>query len=143
MRSNSTAMSSLEVLPATSGHDVAGLLSNWLATAHRRIEDLSQLSEGWDSYGGLPLKEEAANNLSDVLYQLNSFIQSEPSISLTGEGGLVAEWGSSWSSLAILANPGSVVLVYYCDEATNHEWEMPMSECDSLEKWLWTASSSV
>jgi hypothetical protein len=143
IRSNSTAMSSLEVLPATPVSEASGLLPKWLTNALRRIDDLSEIPEGWDSYGGRVLQEEAGNRLSDLLYQLNSVIQSGPSISLTGDGGLVAEWGSSQSSLEIIANPASPVLVYYCDMMADREWEMPVSECDSLDKWLWTASSSV
>ncbi len=141
IRPNSTAMSSREVLLAVPVNDQAGLRPSWLAEAFRRIDELSNLPEGWDSYGGSVLQDDAADALVRLLNQLNSVIQSPPSISLTGTGGLVAEWQSAQSSLELLANPEGTVSVYYCDMATNAEREMPATQCDLLEKWLWQASA--
>jgi hypothetical protein len=143
VRSNSTAMSSLEVLPATPVRGKAGLLPKWVANVNQRIEELGQLSENWDTYGDSPLQEGAVETLSDLLIKLYSFIQSPPSISLSDAGGLVAEWSSSQSSLELLADPGHPPSVYYCEVSSNREWEMSISECDSLDKWLWRASSTV
>lgn len=143
IRSNVTAMSSREVLPATPVWGKEGLMSSWLLNTARRIDELSHLPDGWDSYGAGSLKEETADLLFMLLVRLNSVIQSEPYISLSGEGGLVAEWESAQSSLELLANPREEVMVYYCDRVTNHEWEMPASRCDRLDKWLWRASSTV
>ncbi len=143
IRSNATAMSSREILPATPIWGEEGLLSSWLVNTARRIGELSHLPDGWDSYGASSLKGATADLLFKLLVNLNSVIQTEPYISLSGEGGLVAEWESAQSSLELLANPREEVMVYYRDRATNREWEMPASRCDRLDKWLWRASSTV
>lgn len=143
IRSNATAMSSREVLPATPVGDKKGLLSSWLINTQRRIDELSHLPDDWDSYGARSLNEESADILFNLLVNLNSFIQSEPSVSLSVEGGLLAEWESTQSSLELLANPGEEVMVYYRDKVANREWEIPASRCDRLDKWLWRASSTV
>jgi hypothetical protein len=143
IRSNATAMSSLEVLPATPVRGKPGLLSGWTVDAYRRIDELSHLPEDWDSYGAHPLSEEAANTLYKMLIQLNSVIQSGPSISLNTDSGLVAEWESSQSSLKLIVNSACDVVVYYHDVMADDEWEMPAPQCDQLDKWLWSASSAV
>jgi hypothetical protein len=143
IRPAATAISSREVISAASVRNTESLLPSWLVNTSRRMEELSYLPEGWDSYGASSLKEEVADSLFDLLILLNSAIQSEPYISLTTEGGLVAEWESSQSSLEMLASPGSNIMVYYHDTATNNEWEMAVSQCDRLDKWLWRASSTV
>jgi hypothetical protein len=139
---NQTAITSQEVLPATFPGEMVERYPAWLGDVHRRIEELSQRTEGWDSYGGEPLSEDSANALLAVLRLLSPFIQSEPVISLGNDGGLVAEWESSQSSLELVAT-GSKVGVYYCEEATNQEWDMPALQCQQLDKWLWRASSSM
>jgi hypothetical protein len=143
IRSSATAMSSREVLPATPVWNNEGLLSTWLLNVARRMGELSYLPNGWDSYGASSLNKGAADLLFAVLVRLNSVIQSEPYISLTGEGGMVAEWESPQSALELIANPQEEVLVYYRDKITNRESEMPVFRCDRLDKWLWRASSTV
>lgn len=143
MRSNSTAMSSREVLPATPVSNDDALLPSWFSGVSRRIDELSRLPKGWDSYGASALNEDAADALSETLRQRRYAIQSQPSISLNDEGGLVAEWENPEYSLELLVNPGVEIYVYHHDIATNREWEMPISHCDMLDKWLWRASSQV
>lgn len=143
IRPNTAAMSSREILPATPIRVRQGLLPSWLASMSRRVEELSHLTDDWDSYGARPLRDDVADILLDTLVELNSYIQSEPYISLSSEGGLVAEWDSTQSSLELLVNPTEDVMVYYHDTATNREWEGPASRCDRLDKWLWRASSTV
>jgi hypothetical protein len=139
---NQTAITSQEVLPAAFPAEIAERYPAWLGDVYRRIEELSQRTKGWDSYDGEPLSEDSANALFAVLRLLSPFIQSEPTISLSGEGGLVAEWESSQSSLELVAT-GSEVGVYYREEASDREWDMPASKCRQLDKWLWRASSSM
>jgi hypothetical protein len=139
---NQTAITSQEVLPAAFTVGIAGRYPAWLGDVLRRIEELSHRTEGWDSYGGEPLSEDAANTLLIVLIRLSSYIQSEPAVSLSSEGGLVAEWESSQSSLELVATKNGVE-VYYCEEAGNREWDMPAAQCQQLDKWLWRASSTM
>jgi hypothetical protein len=143
IRTNSAAMSSREVLPATPVSSKEGLLPSWLVNVAKRISELSYLPDDWDSYGAHSMNEESVGVLAELLVRLNSFIQSEPRVSLSVEGGLVAEWESTQSSLELLANPGEEAIVYYRDRLNNHEWEMPTSQCDRLDKWLWKASSML
>jgi hypothetical protein len=139
---NQTAITSQEVLPADIPVELVVRYPAWLGSVHRRIEELSQRTEGWDSYGGEPLNEDAANALLGVLRKLSPFIQSEPTISLSNDGGLVAEWESSQSSLELVAT-GDEVGVYYSEEAGSREWDMPAVQCQQLDKWLWRASSTM
>lgn len=143
IQSSPTTLSSREVLHATPVHDETALVPSWLPGVLARIYELSELPENWDSYGANPLKDEAASALFNLLDQLKSYIQSQPSVSVTGQGGLLAEWTSPQSAIELSADPGFPISVYYRDEITNREWEGPASQCDPLEKWLWRASSGV
>jgi hypothetical protein len=120
-----------------------GLLSVWFPTAVQRVEDLARRPQGWDSYGALQLQPEVASTLLQILYQLGSCIQSEPAISLTGEGGLVAEWSSSQSDLELTVNSPDDIQVYYSEHIANRDWEMPVSQASTLDKWLWRASATA
>jgi hypothetical protein len=142
MRWSQTAVSSQEVLPADFSTQVSGRFPGWLAGVVERVEELGQRGQGWDSYDGDPLSEDAANALLEVLFKLASCIQTEPMISLTSEGGLIAEWESSQAALELVAT-GSKVHVYYSEEASQREWEMAAVECVPLDKWLWRASSAM
>jgi hypothetical protein len=144
IQSNVTAISSREVLPAnmvSSSEDT--LLPSWFPAFSCRMDELSRLPDGWDSYGARALNGEAASDLSRFLRELSFAIQSQPAVSLNDEGGLVAEWQNPYYSLDLVVNPLSEVCVYYHDIAANREWEIPISRCDMLEKWLWLASSRV
>ena len=143
VRSNSAAMSSLEVLPAAAGQASADLYPAWLMMAYSRVNDLSQLPDNWDTYGGRGLQETAIEALVNVLHDLHSYIQSPPAISLTDAGGLIAEWASPQARIELQADPDSVTSVYYVDRASNSEYELPLNECESLPKWLWRASSTM
>jgi hypothetical protein len=136
-------MSSRDVFPATQVSSEDALMPEWLIAVSRRIYELSRRPEGWDSYGARALADEAARTLYDMLKRLRYAIQSQPLISLNDEGGLVAEWEGSHSSLELSVNPGNEVVVYHHDFATNRESELPASQCDLLDKWLWSASSQV
>lgn len=136
-------MSSREVLPAAAVEEEGQLYPRWLPNVYRRIDQLARRSEGWDSYGGNALNADAAETLLDLVLRLNFAIQSEPTVSLTGEGGLVAEWSGPQASLELLVNPEAETSVYYHDAAGNREWEMPVSQCNMLDKWLWQASLSL
>jgi hypothetical protein len=118
-------------------------LPDWFESLSSRVEELSRLPDDWDSYGARALHPEAAIVLSEFLRDYAFAIQSPPVISLDDEGGLIAEWQTPLSSLELVANPGAEVIVYYHDANSNREWELPVSYCDMLEKWLWRASSRV
>jgi hypothetical protein len=87
--------------------------------------------------------EDVADSFSDLLALLNPFIQSEPHVSLTVEGGLIAEWKGSQASLELQIDPENEAMVYFLDRASNAESEMTVSRCEDLDKWLWSASSKV
>jgi hypothetical protein len=143
MWSSSSSMTSREVLPAAPVERRRDVLPNWFADISRRLDELGHLRDDWDSYGGRALDEDLAMAFFHILVQLSSVIQSAPLISMTAEGGLLAEWASPQSSLELAANPKSPVSIYYRDEETNREWEMPAEECEQIEEWLWKASSRV
>jgi hypothetical protein len=134
-------MSNREVLPTAGIQLEPGLVSQWFFSAVQRLEDLARRPQNWDSYGASPLQQEAAQLFLDILQQLSLFIQSEPTISLNNEGGLVAEWSSSQSDLELTVNSPDDIQVYYSDQVANREWEIPVSQANMLDKWLWRASA--
>jgi hypothetical protein len=119
------------------------LVPLWGAYVRRRVDELSQLPENWDSYGGLPLQEIAAAVLDQLLEEHADVIQSAPSISLSGVGGLVCIWQTNEFHVELLVDPDEEPGIYFRHSTTRDEWEGPVSRCPALDKWLWQASYSA
>ncbi len=140
-RTDSTSLSSREVLPSALGEGRARLSRHWMARVIRRIVELDKRTEGWDSYGGGRLQPSAIEVTLKFLVEYGYAIQTEPLLSLTGEGGLLCAWQSSQGVLDLTAQPDETPSVYYCDAVTGREWEGSVYESSLLEKWLWRASA--
>ncbi len=109
-----------------------------------RIDELRMRPSGWDSYGGRPLQREAIPPLLQVLVWLDHVIQSEPAVSLTGEGGLELSWNCSDSLLELSVQPTAPpTLNVYFRENSGIEWEGRAQDCHLLDKWVWQASATV
>ncbi len=133
------AAASREVLP------VVALLSGdseHLHAIRTRVHELSTYQADWDSYGGLPLQWDVIEPVRNLVLQLDEYMQIAPSVSMTGEGGLILSWGGSEAELDLTVQPSRTddPLVYYRD--ASGEWEMSARECRLLDKWLWTASAA-
>lgn len=108
-----------------------------------RIAKLGEHGVNWDSYGGLPLQWQVVPPLLTLLRELDEVIGSSPALSLTGEGGLLVSWKSSEASLELSVEPPRGSLEVYYQASTGAEWEGPVVECQSLDKWVWQASGAA
>jgi hypothetical protein len=131
------------VLLATPVEESVSILPGWINGALERIEELSHRPEGWDSYQGSALETETAGILVDILLRLSPVIQSGPAISLRNDGGLIAEWANSRSSLELAIAPDGGVEVYHHNAETDQEQDISLADCPMLEKWLWQTSSTI
>lgn len=137
-----TAATTREVLPASAAGRVAGLRPPWFSSVLRRLYELSLRRENWDSYGGRPLDGASAAHFLALLDRLAPAIQSQPAISLTDQGGLLAEWKNADIALELSQEPDMPPSAYVSIILSRHEWEGPVWDCPLLEKWLWRASSA-
>src|SRR5262245_37076755 len=92
VQSSSTAASSREVLPTVQFARERSIIPTWFNSAARRVLELAQLRKGWDSYDGKPLQLESVAGFTWVIREYGRAIQTEPMISLNGDGGLILEW---------------------------------------------------
>jgi hypothetical protein len=127
------------VLPATQLARDRPIAPTWLPDAIRRVIELSLLQKDWDSYGGEPLQSGSVMAFGLLITELGQTIQTQPVISLNGDGGLVLEWENEQASLVYVASADTTAQVYYA-EPSGREWEGQAVECVLLEKWLWRAS---
>ena len=141
-RSYISAVSSQEVLQVDS-RMVNEIVPWWAQGVQRRVFELSQNPQGWDSYGGRPLQRSAAVDFFDVLSTFAYAIQSEPLVSLTSEGGLIATWDNSAGSLDIITEPGQDPRIMFEDAVKETEWDGPLVASPLVEKWLWHTSAAI
>ncbi len=141
---NPATLTSREILPA--GCFIRVDASARLAPILERVVDLSRRQEDCDSYGGRALQPRVVTQLIDVLAQLDDVIQTEPAVSMTGEGGLVLAWENEGYLLELSIDPAppsrSEITVYF-EDASGTEWEGPAADCHALDKWLWQASAAI
>lgn len=138
-RSATSAMSAREVLPV-SPPTASDITPIWAGNVRRRVDELAMRPEGWDSYGACKLQRQVIAEFYEVLGSLAHAVQSEPLISLTTEGGLIASWENAQGSLEITVEPGQTPLIAYEDAIKGTEWDGPLKSSSLVEKWLWQTS---
>ncbi len=133
-------MSAREVLPVSSS-TASDITPIWAGSVQRRVAELAMRTEGWDSYGARALQRSALTKFYEVLWTLAHAVQSEPLISLTTEGGLIASWENAQGSLEITVEPKQTPLIAYEDAVKGVEWDGPLKASLLVEKWLWQTSA--
>jgi hypothetical protein len=136
---NVTAASSREVIPASFQRFEPSFTPPWLSELAIRIVELSRRPKNWDSYGGESLQASAISGAINFLALYGTTMQSQPSLSLTVDGGLLFEWAGDTSSIEVTILPDTSMRVFYSDES-GVEWDGPIVECPSIENWLWRSS---
>lgn len=117
----------------------------WLAERLRplvlRIQELGRREHGWDSYGGTPLQWPVVPRLLELLTRLDEVVATQPSISLTTEGGVELRWRNAAAAVEIVVQPDDPDHPeVYVQDAAGSEWEGLVSDCPALDKWVWQAS---
>lgn len=114
----------------------------WSGGVIRQISQLATLPNGWDTYGGRGLDSGTAVQFIELLRLLSHAVQSEPAISMTGNGGLNANWSTGSKEADIRLEPGTSPVFGYEDSLSEFEWDGPLMAADPrVEKWLWQASA--
>lgn len=133
---------------AATNRDVWGLVGvrpggggDWRRSFASRINQLLLRTDGWDSYGGVRLQRDAVAVLQVVLSELDPYIGTAPAISLTTEGGLLCSWSNGSYSLDIEASATEEPSVYFRDNTSGFESDVPLTETRELEKLVWQASN--
>jgi hypothetical protein len=139
VQSSPNAASTREVLPTAQFVQERRIVPPWVPAASKRIAELSSRRKGWDSYDGEPMQPGAVVSVGLLIAEFGHALQTNPVISLTGDGGVLLEWENEQASLEYATFGDASAHVYY-SEPSGREWEGPAAECVMLEKWLWRAS---
>jgi hypothetical protein len=123
----------IENLPSLSTRERPST-DSWLGAAALRIEELSNLAEGWDDGSALPVAPELfASVWNFVTSDLIISLPTKPAIVPTFGGGLLIEWHTKAVDLIIESAPGGEVSFYACDNETGEEVEATVPDrLDSL-----------
>ena len=114
----------------------------WMSSVLHRISQLAMLPNGWDTYGGRRLDLKGAASFVDVLRLLAHAIQSEPRVSLTAHGGLIATWSTDSKVADVVLEPGLAPMFGFEDGLADFEWDGPLMAADPrVVRWLWQASA--
>lgn len=141
LRAATASSTSREVLSVFSPE--SDLSGRWQEAFRNRVTELASLPRDWDSYGGAQLQIEPVLHMQTLLTELDHYIQSPPSISMTGDGGLVCSWRRADYHLELTTDPYEEPRAYYWDNFRRQEWEGSVARAvNSLVKWVWQASST-
>lgn len=88
-----------------------------------RIEHLSRLPSGWDSYGAHPLSARAVRRSFELFSLLLDDRTPEPNVIPTREGGLQFEWHRQGIDLEVTCESSGAVSYYYADSKSGEERE--------------------
>jgi len=99
-------------------YTLTGLLSQpeWLGWVFKRLTELLDLDEGWDSYGGKSINDRTAAFAYQVLSSPMFCVLPRPDVVPTSIGGIQAGWRSDGRVLEIEFRSGIEMDVYYFDD---------------------------
>jgi len=109
----------------------------WLFDARRKLAELLDLPDNWDSYGGRRIRPSATSRASSLLESVASSHTPKPSIGPTCLGGVQFEWHTGVADLEVEVGPdGRTVEVFYHRPPDTLVWDDPMPSEDTLTKWI-------
>jgi hypothetical protein len=100
---------SLSITNTTSSFLVIHGSYGWVFDAAKKLQALSMLPPGWDSYGGLPLRPEAREMAARVLDKLQTRPMPVPNVALGSEGNVHLEWRSTGRELEVELGNGTTI----------------------------------
>jgi hypothetical protein len=84
-------------------------VSDWVSEASKKLEKLGSLRQGWDSYGGLPLKPEARDFTVRAIGWLGEEDLPTPAVVLGSGGTVQLEWRYGGKELDVDLGEGEAV----------------------------------
>jgi hypothetical protein len=88
---------------------VGALASSWVFEAAKKLQALGKLRPGWDSHGGLPLKQESKDLTLQVLDQLGEEELPVPSVILGSGGHVSLAWRKKGRELDVELLGGNAI----------------------------------
>lgn len=104
--------------------EIVGDEPNWLYSVLSKLQVLSNLSQDWDSYGGVPMSFEAATAALDFLSVCLSDDSLAPEVVPTNSGGVQLEWHRHAGDLEVSFSQEGVPSAFFVDASSDLEWEM-------------------
>jgi hypothetical protein len=113
--------------------------AGWVLEAAKKLEALSKLEPGWDSYGGSPLKPEARQATVLVMRLLENAELPDPAVVLGSAGSVHLEWRAKGRELDVsLGESDSIEFVKMLAHGEVEEGSISnlLAELRSLAGWL-------
>ena len=108
------------VIQLQSEHYLPGML-----LAFNKLRSFLDLPEGWDSYGGLPIRASALKTAMKLLCSVAAANVRPPSVVPTSAGGVQLEWHTNQADLELAVDPHGSVEVFL-DMHDSETWEGPL-----------------
>lgn len=102
-------------------------IPTWARGLLRKISELGDLEEDWDSYGAQPIDPRCAVTAAEIILNLMDSEMPAPSIVPTTGGGVQLEWHRAGADLEIEIQSPTKVEVFFEDGRTGEEKELNLS----------------
>lgn len=108
----------------------------WLYPVLHRLQHLSKLTEGWDSYGGAPPSDKSVFTALAVISHVLNYESAAPPIVPLSEGGVQLEWQSQGEELEIRIGPNGEISAFRFDERAGRGDEIDQVTLSDLSRLL-------
>lgn len=118
----------------------------WLRSAQRKISELAQLPENWDSYGSRPIQQPAIEQSADVLARISNLDLPNPQIFPVPGGGIQLEFQQESRELEIEILPDGSIQFLIVQDGRMREGAIPygsLGEIYRLAYWLKGAQAAA
>lgn len=108
----------------------------WLYPVLDRLQHLSKLTEGWDSYGGHYPSDESIFTALVVMSHVLEYDSSAPAIVPLSEGGVQVEWYGNGEELEIRVGVSGEISAFRFDERAGRGEEVEQVTLADLSRLL-------
>lgn len=123
--------------PSPLGVDPTWHPPQWLTALVSALDTLLRLPTGWSSYRSVPVREEIAIAIIDLLVQVMSDDSPPPAVVPTAHGGIQVEWHRNGIDLEIEALSPYRFVAYFEDARAEHVEELTViSDLSPLVRWI-------
>ena len=114
----------------------------WLLATFQKLQEVAQLKKGWDSYGGLPLRQDIRIFAVELLRCIEGKDLQTPAVVLGSAGNVQFEWSSGGRELEIeVVSPNAFEYLKIFPNGEMEEGEVAFEFRDQLQQlmhWLKT-----